>query len=364
MTKPAPDLVEGPLVVADISGYTKFVTQTEIDHSVAIVHELLECTVAAMSGQLEVSQVEGDAVLFIGGLSEERVLEVVEHCFVSFHRRGRAMKEMTTCPCQACRHIDVLRLKFVLHRGAYSKVRVGGIEQLHGSDVIVTFRLLKNQVPGAEYVLASKAFLDRLPAALSAAFAPHQEEYDHIGTVECSYRDLGPVWEAAVASERRLVAPADAKVKGEFLLDVPLDRAWELLEDPECWRETMGVHDVTMTRGARGSLADSELHCHHGKNGKQLLVMRVVLAEQPHTLTITSEPGVVKEMWQTFHFEDAGEGRTRAFEWITWDTWPGLKGKLMERLAYGFMRKSVKDGKPRMEEMARRRTALPESKAG
>ncbi len=51
---------EGPLVIGDISGYTEFVSKTEIDHSLAILQELLECMVKSVSGSLEVSQVEGD----------------------------------------------------------------------------------------------------------------------------------------------------------------------------------------------------------------------------------------------------------------------------------------------------------------
>jgi hypothetical protein len=35
-------LQEGALVLADISGYSKFVQQTEVDHSWSILHELLD----------------------------------------------------------------------------------------------------------------------------------------------------------------------------------------------------------------------------------------------------------------------------------------------------------------------------------
>ena len=35
-------LQEGALVIADISGYSAFVQQTEVDHSWSILHELLD----------------------------------------------------------------------------------------------------------------------------------------------------------------------------------------------------------------------------------------------------------------------------------------------------------------------------------
>ncbi len=56
-------LQDGLLVLADISGYTTFVTQTEIDHSWEILHELLEVMVRSAEGKMDVSQVEGDAIL-------------------------------------------------------------------------------------------------------------------------------------------------------------------------------------------------------------------------------------------------------------------------------------------------------------
>jgi Protein of unknown function (DUF2652) len=69
---------EGLLVLADISGYTTFVTQTEMDHSWEILHELLEVMVRSAQGKLDVSQVEGDAILFISGLEDEEVVDAVE----------------------------------------------------------------------------------------------------------------------------------------------------------------------------------------------------------------------------------------------------------------------------------------------
>ena len=350
-------LTEGPLVIADISGYTKFVAQTEIDHSLAIVRELLDTTVAAMKGHLEVSQVEGDCILFIGGLTEQQVLPVIERCFTGFHRRVRAMQEMTTCPCAACRSLGMLTLKFVAHRGPYRRTKVGAIEQLHGSDVIVAFRLLKNDVPGSEYVLATEAFLERLEPEARAGFTAHREEYEHLGAIDCAFRDLGLVWQEAQARERRRVQASEAKVAMEAVLDVPIEEAWALMTDPETVRETIGVHSVSLQPGARGGLAEGAYHCHHGKDGAQVSVMRVVLADQPHTMTMTSEPVIVSEMWQTFHLEDAGQGRTRCFQWVTWNAWPGVQGKLKDAFFKVYMGRYMPRMKKNMEAIAQRRAA-------
>ena len=58
-------LQEGALVLADISGYSKFVAQTEVDHSWSILHELLDTMVRSVQGRMDVSQVEGDAILHL-----------------------------------------------------------------------------------------------------------------------------------------------------------------------------------------------------------------------------------------------------------------------------------------------------------
>ncbi|MCK5571334.1 MAG: DUF2652 domain-containing protein, partial [Bacteroidetes bacterium] len=52
------------IFLPDISGFTKFVTHTEIQHSRHIVAELLETVMRANSLGLKISELEGDAVLY------------------------------------------------------------------------------------------------------------------------------------------------------------------------------------------------------------------------------------------------------------------------------------------------------------
>ena len=54
----------GLLFIPDISGFTRFVTEMEIDHSRHIIQELLEILINANSTGLEISEIEGDAILF------------------------------------------------------------------------------------------------------------------------------------------------------------------------------------------------------------------------------------------------------------------------------------------------------------
>src|SRR5712692_4599905 len=96
--------VEGPLVLADISGYTRFIAETELEHSDVVVRRMLNPFLA---------------------------------------RRQ--------CSCDACSKAPELTLKMIAHFGRYSRQRVGETGQVHGVDVIVPHRLAKNSVPSRDY---------------------------------------------------------------------------------------------------------------------------------------------------------------------------------------------------------------------
>ena len=54
----------GLLFIPDISGFTRFINETEIDHSRLIIQELLELLINNNTTGLEISEIEGDAILF------------------------------------------------------------------------------------------------------------------------------------------------------------------------------------------------------------------------------------------------------------------------------------------------------------
>ena len=54
----------GLIFIPDISGFTRFVNQTEIEHSRYIIEELLETIINSNQLGLKVSEIEGDAILF------------------------------------------------------------------------------------------------------------------------------------------------------------------------------------------------------------------------------------------------------------------------------------------------------------
>jgi uncharacterized protein DUF2652 len=200
------NLEEGALVLADISGFTKFMTATEIEHGPPIIAELLETVIGRISPPLEIQEVEGDAVFALGPDSSldsrQRLLDVLENAFAAFrHRRGELAAD-ESCGCAACRGVGSLDLKIVVHHGRFLRQEVGGRSQVAGADVILTHRLLKNDVAGRAYLLLTERALrwaDVDPT--QAGMRIHVERYEHLGDVRCFVKELGE-------PERRIAARA------------------------------------------------------------------------------------------------------------------------------------------------------------
>ena len=88
---------DGLLVMADISGYTAFVSGTEHDHSREILAELIENIAKSFGGKLSVDQVEGDALCCTTERTGVEVTDWLRETFGAFHRRLRDMRAATTC---------------------------------------------------------------------------------------------------------------------------------------------------------------------------------------------------------------------------------------------------------------------------
>jgi len=309
-------LQEGALVLADISGYSAFIAKTEVDHSWSILHELLDTMVRSLQGRMDVSQVEGDAILFISGLSMEEVIASVEQTFIAFHRRRRDMQAVTTCPCGACANIGILKLKFVVHHGTFSRQRLGMVEQLHGADVIVAHRLLKNKVPSKEYLLVTDAVLQRLPEEMRERFIPHQEEFD-VGAITGGYREIAYLWSEAEAAERKRVEPEESLVASDITVDAPLQVVYEQMLVPHVMQRYLFSDDVESIPGARGETLATEFHCHHGG---EVVTMRVVSVEPNRELTLIADKPTT--MYITTRLSDAGGDQTRIVRFFLWEEPP------------------------------------------
>ena len=181
----------GFLVLADISGFTEFLTSTELEHGPPIIAELLEEVIRRISPPLEIHGIEGDAVFALGPdgkvLPPATLRAILRAGFDGFRAKQSELAADDSCSCNCCRSVDKLRLKAIGHYGPFYQYEIGGHRQVAGPDVILVHRMLKNGVAkGSEYTLLTRpavAHMELDPAGLG--MQRHVERYDHFGDIEC-----------------------------------------------------------------------------------------------------------------------------------------------------------------------------------
>jgi hypothetical protein len=186
----------GLLFIPDISGFTRFVNETDIAHSRLIIQELLETIINANQIGLEVSEVEGDAILFYKfgePPSLEELFAQIEKTFCSFHESLTAYDLRRYCQCTACMAAVNLSLKIITHYGEFSTYSVKNFHKLIGKDIIVAHQLLKNDIEQHEYWLATTNILQKnTPASLAEWMKwVGSSKQTESGEVQFMYTQLG-----------------------------------------------------------------------------------------------------------------------------------------------------------------------------
>lgn len=196
------------LLLADISGYTGFMTGVEDEHGAdfsngipaaySILGALLQSVIEGLAPDFELVKLEGDAVFAaapatrLDGQGKE-VLGRVATTYGSFiAARTRAIPSSDHV-CTACPAVAHLDLKIVLHRGVAVRQAVGPGSDLLGPAVTVAHRLLKNTIRAR---IGARPYLFMTDAAASALDSmdvglAHAEEYADAGRVEGRIVELG-----------------------------------------------------------------------------------------------------------------------------------------------------------------------------
>lgn len=161
----------GLLFIPDISGFTRFISQTEIEHSRLIIQELLELLINANNTGLEISEIEGDAILFYRygpPPDPETLYRQVERMFCEFHRNLKVYEQTRYCQCAACQSASGLTLKVITHFGEFTGYTVKNFNKLIGKDIIVAHQLLKNDIEQHEYWLITDNLVNAVqPSAIT-----------------------------------------------------------------------------------------------------------------------------------------------------------------------------------------------------
>lgn len=195
------------LMIADISGYTRYMTANAktLNHSHTIINELLVTIAHQVESPLTVAKLEGDAMLvyglrnemghFLGDSGKILALQWDRICR-AFTEKQKQLMLVNVCQCGACRNLDRLRLKLFIHVGDAVFHRVGRFQELAGLDVILIHRLLKNTVERDEYLLLTRKAVEEISPPKAVRFEPFKESYDDIGTVDTRVIPISaiPTW--------------------------------------------------------------------------------------------------------------------------------------------------------------------------
>ena len=175
----------------DISGFTKFVNNTELEHSIHIISELLELLIDSNSLALELVEIEGDALfMFTSKIpSYEELLNQTTTMLENFHKHTQNYETKRICNCGSCKTTTNLELKFLVHYGELAFIKVKTFIKPYGREVIKIHRLLKNQVPVNEYVLITKDTYELYENEIDETWVKSNEMYDLLN-ISYFYKNL------------------------------------------------------------------------------------------------------------------------------------------------------------------------------
>ena len=262
---------KGYILLADISGYTAFMANSELAHAPLVLGHIIQFLTKELTPALQLAEVEGDA-LFLYATEDvislgELLLELVESAYINFRINKRTMTHNITCPCRACQEVSNLDLKFVVHYGEFVLQKIAGKIKPIGSSVNLAHRLLKNTVSEATgwngYVLFSNICIDKM--GISPENIYHgSESYKHFGGINITAINFDKKYREYTANSKDYVTEAEADVSVEYDFTAPPPIIWDWLCDPNKrnkWYAGNKANWVVKDRPAGRTGPESQNHC-------------------------------------------------------------------------------------------------------
>jgi hypothetical protein len=265
---------KGIIMIADISGYTTFLSESELEHANSVLQTLLDVLVENTRIPLVISRLQGDAVVsyapdgsFLLGAS---VLEMVETCYIAYRRAIELMVINTSCTCNACKNMPKLDLKFFIHHGKFALQPLPAYTELVGFDVNVIHRLVKNHIKERTsyqaYAMFIRAAIEALGISeLTQEMVQLQESYEDIGTVDIFVKDMHPVWESGRNITRITVKEEAAVIIMEYDFPVTMVQLWDYLVNPNGRALFLNSQSAVMENASGGRAGKGTVYiCAHG----------------------------------------------------------------------------------------------------
>ncbi len=197
----------GYLLIADISGYTNFVKLHNLRnkpvvgkfladnfefHAEAIISDLLEVVIEMIEPVLKLNKLEGDAAFFYCDDNAiknqaDQILEAMDNANKAFNEKASKLVFVQACGCEPCLQSKNLKLKIVAHKGVFAIKKIRTFEELAGEDVILTHRMLKNNIESNEYWMVTDNFLKFLSPENKNKFSPIIQNLESFGQIKFNY---------------------------------------------------------------------------------------------------------------------------------------------------------------------------------
>ncbi len=264
----------GILLIADITGYTKFLASSELEHAQDSLRSLLELIVEHTGPPLVISRLEGDAVISYAPagsfLQGQTIVEIIDRTYVDFCQARELMILNTTCTCNACRNIPNLDLKFFVHFGSFILEPLLSYTELVGTDVNLVHRLTKNSILQQTGLKAYAAYTQSAVSALGIeqsanSMTRHVEAYESFGEVQLYLDDLHTKWEEHRTRTRTSVQEDQALRLLDDEFPLPPLMMWDIVTSPQYRAILSGSTSARVDNLTNGRIGPgATYYCAHG----------------------------------------------------------------------------------------------------
>ena len=155
--------MKGLIFIPDISGFTNFVKSIDMDLGASITRDLLNSIIDNNPLDMNLSEIEGDAILFykLGKpFPLEEVMSGFKNMYEAFDSRFKKWKLQYKIEAD-------LSLKLIVHYGDIIVYDIKGFKKLYGETVIESHSLLKNGSGIADYILVTEDYVRALHQNIS-----------------------------------------------------------------------------------------------------------------------------------------------------------------------------------------------------
>lgn len=266
---------KGYFIITDITGYTAYLSKSELDHAHEILKSLFDAQIMTIKPPLVISNFQGDAILSYvpedSFIQNQTLIGLIEEIYFAFTRKRELMKFSTSCTCNACKNISSLDLKIFIHYGDYMIQQVAGREELLGSDVILAHRMMKNEVTDQTGIQAYALFTEKAAKSLEldtfcTELKAYKDSYEHVGEVNMFVHCLHTQWEKEKEKTRNVVTKEEAWVGIEFEINAPPAVVWDYITEIDLKIQIFGFSEGRRTDDLGGRIGvESSFHCAHGE---------------------------------------------------------------------------------------------------